>query len=435
MSRTVPGARHEWPYNEAHRQQGYGGGQDVPGPEYGDMTRGSAQEYGSAGYGPAYAGGAYDGQPDEGHDYDGTVYDEPGYNEHGFAAHEPHDQAYYGQSYGGQQAGDGQGYAAHGYPSQGYPDQGYPDQGYPSQGYPSQGYPSQGYPDQAQGHPARPTWRQEATSTQTAPGYGPQGQLGPLGPGEQLQGFQPPQRQPGRRLWPRQRTRRFQRLRRFARRPTVRVVGALFGIFLIWVMFSAGQAAFKNNGQGFTANLAEWARDHYLGPIITFGEWITYQPPSVGGKPSFAYTVPKGEQITAGTKGKGRHHGFVPDIPPAMKSLASGPPLSGEGQWRVVEKVKGQPAILITFLRDATYTAYSSGIASIDQRLVRFSLRPGSEDPGSGNWGVPDYIPPHQRTGLLATFNGGFKLDSARGGWYLHGVYHGSLVNGAASVV
>jgi hypothetical protein len=199
-------------------------------------------------------------------------------------------------------------------------------------------------------------------------------------------------------------------------------------------MFSAGQAAFRNNGQSFGANLAEWARDHYLGPIVTFGEWLSYNPPKVGGKPTFAYTVPKGEQVTP-VGGKGKHKGFVPDIPSTVKPLAAGPPLSGEGQWRVVEKVKGEPAILITFLRDATYTSYSSGIASLDQRLVKFSLRPGTEDPGHANWGVPNYIPPGQRASLLATFNGGFKLDSARGGFYLNGIYHGSLVDGAATIV
>jgi hypothetical protein len=187
-------------------------------------------------------------------------------------------------------------------------------------------------------------------------------------------------------------------------------------------MFSAGQAAFKNNGQGLTANLAEWARGHYLGPLVTFGEWLNYNPPMVGGKPGFSLAIPKGEQVS--TSGKG----FKPDIPATLKSLA-GAPLSGEGQWRVVEKVNGHPAIFTTFLRDATYTSYVNGIASMDQRLVKFQMHPGSEDPGAGNWGAwgSTYIPQGMRTGLLATFNGGFKLDSSQGGFYLNGQYHGSL--------
>jgi hypothetical protein len=228
---------------------------------------------------------------------------------------------------------------------------------------------------------------------------------------------------------------RFRRTRRFFRRPTVRVVSAVVALFLVWVMFSVGQAAVKNNGQGMTANVAEWARDHYLGPVVTFGEWLSYNPPPKGGKPSFSLAVPSGEAVSPAKASTGNgKKAFVPDIPATLKSHA-GTPNVGEGQWRVVEKVNGEPAILATFLRDATYTAQVNGIASIDQRLVKFSLRPGAEDPGPANWGVPDYIPQGQRTGLLATFNGGFKLDSAGGGFYLNGIYHGSLEKGAASIV
>jgi hypothetical protein len=143
--------------------------------------------------------------------------------------------------------------------------------------------------------------------------------------------------------------------------------------------------------------------------------------------------VPKGE---AATPIKPKNHGFRPNIPDTLKPLASGAALPGEGQWRVVETVKGYPAILSTLLRDAgQYTSYVNGIASFDQRLVKFSLRPGTEDPGAANWGVDNYIPAGKRTGLLVTFNGGFKLDSAQGGFYLNGIYHGSLVTGAASIV
>ena len=235
---------------------------------------------------------------------------------------------------------------------------------------------------------------------------------------------------------PRARKVRLRRTRRFFRRRSVRIASAVVGVFLVFVLFSAGQAAFRNNGQGVSANLAEWARDHYLGPVVTFGEWLSYNPPPKGGSPSFSLAVPSGEALSSGKPAKARAgNAFVPDIPATLKSLA-GSPIAGEGQWRVAEKVNGNPAILTTFLRDATYTAQVNGIASIDQRLVTFSLRPGTEDPGtSQNWGVPSYIPAGKRTGLLATFNGGFKLDSAGGGFYLNGIYHGSLVKGAATIV
>ncbi len=436
MSRTVPGdARREWPRDEGRDQ--YGEGQDVAGSGYSDKN-GAPSGYDAQGYG----GEAYDGQGYDGQGYDGQGYDGQGYDGQGYAGQGYDGQGYAGQEYSG--PGYDQGYAG----QQGYQDQAY-GQGYPAQpfGGTDQGY-SQSPTRQYEEYPGQQTRRYDGYGDQQAgPGqrydgqgnawqgnYRDQGYTGQ--PGYQGQAGGQPGIAPGggrrrRSGDPSQRTVRFRRLRRFARRPTVRVIAAIFAVFLAWVMFSAGQAAFKNNGQGFTANLAEWARDHYLGPVVTFGEWLSYNPPKTGGKPGFSYAVPKGEQIT-----NGKHHkGFIPDIPPGMKSLASGTPLSGEGQWRVVEKVKGEPAILITFLRDATYTSYSSGIASIDQRLVKFSLRPGAEDPGAGDWGVPDYIPAGQRTGVLATFNGGFKLDAAQGGFYLNGNYHGSLINGAASIV
>jgi hypothetical protein len=283
-------------------------------------------------------------------------------------------------------------FAGQGYQDQGYAGKRYQDRGYQDQGYADQGYADQGY------EPRRP------------------------GPGDPAYGL-PPLRRP-----------RFRRTRRMFRRRSVRVISALVAVFLVWVMFSVGQAAFKNNGQTLSANLAEWARDHHLGPVVTFGEWMSYNPPAKGGKPGFSLTVPSSEAVTPVKSGAGKSKAFVPDIPATLRSLA-GSPISGEGQWRLVEKVKGEPAILATFLRDATYTGQVNGVASIDQRLVKFSLRPGTEDPGPANWGVPDYIPQGQRTGLLATFNGGFKLDSAGGGFYLNGIYHGSLKTGAASIV
>jgi hypothetical protein len=223
------------------------------------------------------------------------------------------------------------------------------------------------------------------------------------------------------------------RLKRFFRLRTVRVVLALILVFFVWVAFSIGQALMAPNGGSTSSKLAEWARDHYLGPVVTFGEWLSYNPPKVGGKPPFSLAVPSSQAVAAA---KASSKAFKPDIPATLTSLA-GTPLPGEGQWRVLEKVKGEPAIFSTLLRDATYTSYVNGIVSMDQRLVSFQLHPGSEDPGGGNWGPNSqpWIPPGLRTGLLATFNGGFKLDSAGGGFYLNGHTFGNLTKGAASVV
>src|SRR5262249_14347185 len=64
---------------------------------------------------------------------------------------------------------------------------------------------------------------------------------------------------------------RGRRIRRFFRLRTVRVILALIAVFLCWVGFSVGQALTAPGGGSTAAKLAEWARDHYLGPVVTFG--------------------------------------------------------------------------------------------------------------------------------------------------------------------
>jgi hypothetical protein len=443
MSRRVPSGNPppEWP-DEPARGHGFDG-QGYGGPGFGERGYGErgfseGQEHGWSGDGDGRGAPGQDqyGQNRYSQDQYGQYHqygqygqgrgDSPGYrgprgygDQPGYDGQQPGPQQYGAQGYGaGAGAGQGQ------------------DPGYESAPTQAYGYQDDGYNSSARSPGDGPSRRSPAGGQQRYQGPG-RGPGGPASSGQQPRRPQtgPTQAGPGR-----GRKVRLRRTRRFFRRRVVRVISAVVALFLVLVMFSAGQAAFKSNGQGLSANLAEWARDHYLGPVVTFGEWLSYNPPQKGGKPSFSLAVPSGQAVTPSKaptgkgSGKGGKKAFVPDIPATLKSLAPSP-LTGEGQWRVVEKVKGEPAILTTFLRDATYTSYVNGVASIDQRLVKFSLRPGTEDPGGDNWGVSNYIPAGQRKGLLATFNGGFKLDSAGGGFYLNGHYHGSLVTGAASIV
>ena len=228
--------------------------------------------------------------------------------------------------------------------------------------------------------------------------------------------------------------RRRGRIRRLLRSRVLRAVLALIAVLCVWAGFSVGQALTAAGGGSTSSKLAEWARDHYLGPVVTFGEWLSYSPPKVGGTPGFSLAAPPSSLATAKASTP-RAHGFQPIIPGRLRSPA-GAPLPGEGAWRVLERVNGQPAMFGTYLRpDRAHTSYVAGIVSLDQRLVRFQLRPGAEDPGPGNWKAEPYVPAGTRTGLLATFNGGFKLNTAGGGFYLNGTTRGTLTDGAASVV
>ena len=229
----------------------------------------------------------------------------------------------------------------------------------------------------------------------------------------------------GRRRWRRQRLRH---------RSWFRVAVGLLSAFLFVVSWSVGHALTMPGGGTVAERLAEWARDHYLGPVVTLGEWLSYQPPKVGGRPSFPLSGPG--PVSHRHRARAIHaanNSFRP--PPRLASFA-GRPLPGEGTWRVAAVVHGEPAIYVTYLRASrVYSSYVAGIAVLNQRLLKFELRPGVEDPGSGNWQALPDIAPGTRRGLVATFNSGFKISASDGGFYLNGVTAGTLTDGVASEV
>ena len=221
--------------------------------------------------------------------------------------------------------------------------------------------------------------------------------------------------------------------RRLRDRLWVRITAAALTAFLLVVGWSVGNALTTPGGGSISTRLAEWARDHYLGPLVTFGEWVSYSPPKRGGKPSFSLAGPA-TPTTRPSAATGQPRPSATP-PPPLKSFA-GKPLPGEGQWRVLTTVHGRPAIYGTYLRASrVYSSYVAGIASMNQSLLKFQLRPGTEDPGPGHWKAPSWIPAGTRSGLEATFNSGFKIDTSGGGFYLNGVTRGTLTKGAASVV
>ena len=215
---------------------------------------------------------------------------------------------------------------------------------------------------------------------------------------------------------------------------TLRAILALVTTFVFIAGWSLGHALTTPGGGSVSERVAEWARTHYLSPLVTFGEWLTYNPPKKGGNPNVHFNKLGGKTVRK-VKLKKHHHGLVPIIPANLGSLA-GHPLAGEGQWREVETVKKLPAVFKTYIRfSKTYSSYYAGVVSMDQRLVKFSLRPGTLDPGAGNWHASDYIASGHRKGLMATFNSGFRLYASAGGFYLNGHFDGKLVKNAASEV
>ena len=184
------------------------------------------------------------------------------------------------------------------------------------------------------------------------------------------------------------------------------------------------------------ARLAEWGRDHGLGFVVTAAENVQYwlNPPKIGGKPTGAEL----QNLRGQTATPQSTQTAQPQIPvhKPLQPLVT-PPLDGEGNFKTVVKVHDQPAVQIAYLRpDDKHTSYLAGIAWMSGSLLEFVQHPGFSDPGHMDlWSQPAMIPSSQRSGLVATFNGGFKIKNSRGGFYADGHTAGTLVKGAASLV
>jgi Phosphodiester glycosidase len=212
-------------------------------------------------------------------------------------------------------------------------------------------------------------------------------------------------------------------------RGMILLVVLLFGT----VSWSLGQALTAPGTDSISARVAEWGRDHGLGALVTAAEDLQYRlhPPKVGGTPDTSVLAGLGHPAAVpGATGAsvGVHAPLAP--------LAS-PAIPGEGVFRTVASVNGQPAVQVAYLRpDATHTSYLAGVAWMSGKLLRLVQHPGFEDPAQLSlWSQPDTVPVSGRSGLLATFNSGFKIKDALGGFYADGHTVGTLTPGAASVV
>jgi hypothetical protein len=170
-----------------------------------------------------------------------------------------------------------------------------------------------------------------------------------------------------------------------------------------------------------SVKLAEWARDHGLGRLVSTVEAWQYRQdqPVVGGDPGGGIPQVGGD----------RHE-------PALAPLSGGLALPGEGRWQTVVSVHGRPAVEVAFLRpDPQHTSYVTGVLRIDPTLVQGRLHPGTRDPG-GQWPDATSLAGAGAAGVVAAFNGGFRLtDPSHPGYYSDGRTVAPLVRGQASLV
>lgn len=193
------------------------------------------------------------------------------------------------------------------------------------------------------------------------------------------------------------------------------------------------------------ARVAEWARDHGMSTLVTWLENESYTAPPTGGNLSASQLALLKSKAKSGVRhgqGQGQGQGQpaktsaqgkkasgasavapAADLPPDIAPLAAGR-IAGEGVWQpAVLNAAGAPVVETAALRpDSQHTSALAYAAWLDQKALRFSLYPGYQQPG-GSWSMPDELTEDQRPGLVASWNGGFKVrpDDALGGFYADG--------------
>jgi Phosphodiester glycosidase len=229
------------------------------------------------------------------------------------------------------------------------------------------------------------------------------------------------------------------RERRYPRIPLWRRARRIFALATLACLVAAALSylptiAEKHNvGLGVTS--VEWLRANGGNSIVSEIENWYYElnAPEKGGPtltslPKVGVAAAEGGEEAEG-KRVYRPSRLVPLIQPA---------LPGEGAWKPAGAHAGKrpPVLLTTFRSDPEYPQFVAGVAWMNANRTHLEYVPGTAEPpeplehrGSGE------VPPELRRGLVATFNGGFPLETSNAGLIYRGKVVEAMVNGIATIV
>ncbi len=218
-----------------------------------------------------------------------------------------------------------------------------------------------------------------------------------------------------------------------ARLRRIVLVAAL--VALVPVVFSYVAAMNEPSNSSLGIRTVEWMRDHGAAGLVAQVESIYYQltAPAKGG-PTLR-TLPR---VGFGGTAAGAAGGTLAAAyrPPRVPALIQ-PALPGEGVWHATRpQLEANPPVLLTTLRNQPeYPRVVAGLAWIDTRRATLTLNPGRLEPSvSIPRGSMD-VPQASRGRLLATFNSGFKLSDAKGGFVLNGHTYATMRDGQGTLV
>jgi hypothetical protein len=204
-------------------------------------------------------------------------------------------------------------------------------------------------------------------------------------------------------------------------------------ICLVPAAISWATAMFRPHNVGIGVATVEWVRAHGGNSLVSEIEnwYYTLTAPSKGGPPLKA--LPR---VGVAPGRRGAQAGTAAYRPPRIRPLIH-PALPGEGVWRPAAAGAGpEPPVLgTTFRSDPEYPPFVAGVAWIDSRRTHLAYMPGLVEPPEISHRGPSEVPPALRNRVVATFNGGFPLETSGSGLIYRGHVVAPMVDGVATVV
>lgn len=188
----------------------------------------------------------------------------------------------------------------------------------------------------------------------------------------------------------------------------------------------------EKHNVGLGVSSVEWLRQNGGNSLVSEVEnwYYTLNAPEKGGAP--LRSLPNvGVASTAQTAPKKAYR------PPRVTPIIH-PALPGEGVWKPAGAGAGSepPVLLTTFRSDPAYPQFVAGVAWMSSARTRLAYVPGlAEPPEPLAHRGPGEVPAAKRKRLVATFNGGFPLETSNAGLIYRGQVREMMVNGIATIV
>lgn len=213
-----------------------------------------------------------------------------------------------------------------------------------------------------------------------------------------------------------------------------KVLVAAGALALLYSVVTFVPYATADTGESATTRAATWARDHRLGGLVDWAEQRMFSSPPAA-EPATRLEVLAPASGTTPISSDTTQAVVEPQYEPALLSPVLTPALENEGVWRAVVTASEHTAVWTTGDRPLVESpSVLASYAVIDQERTRAELYNGPEIPGGTGWSKYRKVPASSHDSLVATFNGGFRLEHSMGGYYTEGRTVQKLRTGAATL-